>query len=384
MRYVITIAALILTIGILAGVKGAQIKTLIGFGEQMQALGPPPEAVNAVPAEPQKWERTLDAVATVVSSKGVTLSNDAPGMVTKIHFDSGQRVKAGQPLVELDASVERAQLDSLQARLKLANQSLERVQTLLRQGAITEAELDEQQSTQRSLLADVRAVQAQIERKTVRAPFAGKLGIRAINLGQYLAPGTTITMLESADGVFVDFTLPQRDLADVALGRTVRVRGSATGKVLAEGTVAAIDSSVDPVTRAVRVRASVTDGEEVLQTGMFVNAQLVLPETRGVVAVPLTAVIRAPYGDSVFIVEPKPGEPASTGPEGSAPGALVARQQFVRLGSTRGDFVAVEAGVEAGQKVVSAGAFKLRNMAPVSIKNDVGVEAQLDPRPDNR
>jgi membrane fusion protein, multidrug efflux system len=384
MRYVITIAALILTIGILAGIKGAQIKQLIGFGEQMQKLGPPPEAVNAAPVERQKWERTLEAVATVVSSKGVTVSNDAPGVVTKLNFDSGATVKVGQPLVELDASVERAQLESLKARVALANQSLLRTRKLMTSGVTTQSELDTQESNYRGLIADTRAIQAQIERKTVRAPFAGKLGIRAVNLGQYLAPGTMLTVLESTDAVFVDFTLPQQDLPEIQIGRPVRVRSDADGKILAEGTISAFDASVDAVTRSLKIRASIPNASSVLRTGMFVNVEVVLPETADVVAVPVTAVVRAPYGDSVFVVEPKQAPAEGGGPEGAQPGALVARQQFVRLGHMRGDFVAVERGVEAGQKVVSAGAFKLRNQAPVTIKNEVGVEAQLDPHPENR
>ena len=384
MRYVITIAVLILGVGILAGIKGAQIKTLIGFGEQMQKAGPPPESVNAAPVERQQWERTLTAVATVVSSKGVTLTNDSPGVVSKLNFDSGASVKAGQLLLELDAGVERAQLESLRARLVLANQTLQRTQKLIGSGVSTQSDLDAQDSAAKGLIADMRAIQAQIERKTVRAPFDGKLGIRAVNLGQYLAPGTPLTVLESTDAVFVDFTLPQQDLPNVQLGRPVRVRSDSDSKVLAQGTISAFDSSVDAVTRSIKVRASMPARDTVLRTGMFVNVEVVLPERADVVAVPATAVIHAPYGDSVFIVEPKQAAAEGGGPEGAQPGALIARQQFVRLGPSRGDFVAIEAGVEAGQKVVSAGAFKLRNQAPVSIKNEVGVEAQLDPHPENR
>ncbi len=384
MRYVLTLGVLILAIGLLVGVKGAQIKALIGFGEQMQKLGPPPEAVNAAPVERQTWEQTLTAVATVVPSKGVTVSNDAAGVVSRLNFDSGATVKAGQALLELDASVEHAQIQSLQARQVLAKQSLQRTKTLLGSGVATQAELDSQESTVRGLVADIRAIQAQIERKTVRAPFAGKLGIRAVNLGQYLAPGTMLTVLESADGVFVDFTLPQQDLPKVQNGRIVRVKSGATGKVIAQGKISAIDASVDAVTRSLKVRASIPDTESVLRSGMFVNVEVVLPETASTVAVPVTAVVRAPYGDSVLVVEPKQGTAEGAGPEGGQPGALVARQQFVRLGRARGDFVAIEAGVEPGQKVVSAGAFKLHNLAPVSIKNEVGIEAQLDPHPENR
>jgi membrane fusion protein, multidrug efflux system len=385
MRYLITIAALVLTIGILAGIKGAQIKQLIGFGEQMQKAGPPPEAVNAAPVERQKWERTLEAVATVVSSKGVTVSNDAPGVVSKLMFDSGKSVKGGQPLVELDASVERAQLESMRARLQLSEQELGRTKKLIGSGVSTQSELDTQESGYRGLIADMRAIQAQIERKTVRAPFDGKLGIRAVNLGQYLAPGTTITVLESTDAVFVDFTLPQQDLMNLQIGQPVRIRDEAGGKLLAEGTISAFDASVNAVTRALKVRASIPGSQGAsLRTGMFVNAEVVLPGENDVVAVPATSVVRAAYGDSVFVVEPKQNAAEGGGPEGAQPGALIARQQFVRLGGMRGDFYAIEAGVQPGQKVVSAGAFKLRNQAPITIKNEAGAEAELDPHPENR
>jgi membrane fusion protein (multidrug efflux system) len=379
MRYVITIATLILTLAILAGLKGAQIAQLIGFGKQMQALGPPPEAVNSAAVQQEDWEQTLSAVATVVSSKGVALSNDAAGVVSKVNFESGASVKLGQPLVEIDARVERAQLESLQARLQLATQSLERTQTLLSSKVSTQAELDAQSSAVKGLVADVKALEAQIERKTVRAPFSGRLGIRAVNLGQYLAPGTTLTVLESADSVFVDFTLPQQALEHIQVGRAVRVRAEADLPPIAEGQISAFDSSVNPVTRALTVRASVPNKEAVLRTGMFVNVEVLLPERTKVLVVPLTAVVRAAYGDSVFLVEPK-----ADAPKGDGPPPLVAQQQFVRLGASRGDFVAVLDGVSAGQEVVSAGAFKLRNGSPISIKNEVGQTPSLTPHPANR
>jgi membrane fusion protein, multidrug efflux system len=350
MRYVITIAGLILLLGALAGLKGAQIATLIGFGEQMQKLGPPPEPVNSALVEQQDWEQTLNAVGSVVSSRGVALSNDAAGVVTKLHFESGDEVKSGEPLVEIDARVEQAQLQSLRARLQLAGQSLERTRTLAVSGVSTQAELDAGESEVRSLSADVRALQAQIERKTVRAPFEGTLGIRAVNLGQYLAPGTTLTVLESSKAVFVDFTLPQQDLPNIQVGRRVRLRSEPTAPVLAEGEISAFDSSVDAVSRTLKVRASIPNAEGVLRTGMFVNVEVLLPESSKVVAVPVTAVVHAAYGDSVFVIEPKK-DAAGSAPAGAGPPAEVARQQFVRLGGTRGDFVSIEEGVSAGERV---------------------------------
>jgi membrane fusion protein, multidrug efflux system len=388
MRYVITIATLILILGTLIGLKGAQISTLVGFGKQMQALGPPPESVNSARVIKQDWEQTLSAVATVVSSKGVALSNEAPGVVSKLQFESGSKVKQGQPLVELDSSVERAQLESLEARLQLAKQSLERTRTLLGGGVSTQSEFDTQDSAVKGLAADVKGLQAQIERKTVRAPFDGRLGIRAVNLGQYLTPGTTLTILESTDSVFVDFTLPQTALDQIQVGRHVRVRATPTSPPLAEGSISAFDSSMNAVTRTLKVRASVPNAKSLLRTGMFVNVEVLLPEYTAVLAVPATAVVHAAYGDSVFLIESKAADAAAAAPEAAAPEAgpapQIARQQFVRLGAARGDFVAVLDGVSEGQEVVSAGAFKLRNGSPISVKNDTVNDPKLDPRPANR
>lgn len=371
MRYAFTLAALILTIGILGGLKGAQIATLIGFGKEMERLGPPPEAVNAARAEVQVWEQALSAVASVVSSQGLALSNDASGIVTRLGFESGARVRKGQLLLELDSSVERAQLASLSARLKLAALSLRRTRRLTAAGATPEAELDAEQSTFNSLSADAEALTALIAKKTVRAPFSGKLGIREVNLGQYLAPGTPITVLESDQEVFVDFTLPQQELPRLALGQQVRVRAAPDAAQLAEARVTAIDAAVNEVTRAIRVRASVVDSEARLQSGMFVNVEVLLPERVEVVAVPATAVVHAAHGHSVFVVE-------------LTPAVRVARQQFVQLGETRGDYVAVLQGLTPGEEVVTAGAFKLRNNAPISVENEVELDAEQAPRPEDR
>lgn len=390
MRYLVVIIALILVVGGLAGIKAAQISQLIGFGEQMQKLGPPPEAVNSARAEQQEWEQTLSAIATVVTGKGVALSNDAPGVVSKINFESGTRVKEGQVLVELDASVERAQIASLRVRLDLANKSLQRTRALRPSGVATESELDTQSSTVNGLVADLQALQAQVERKMVRAPFAGKLGIRAVNLGQYLPPGTTVTVLESADAAFVDFTLPQQDLPKIALGQAVRLTPTGGSKDAIHGKITAFEPAVDAVTRSVKVRASFADPTSTLTPGMFVRVEVILPEKIRVTAVPITSVVRAAYGDSVFVVESKDaaaGAGKANEPEGSgpaAPAALIGRQQFVRLGPTRGDFVAISSGVTPGQEVVSAGAFKLRNGSPIAVKNEVQPTPALRPEVENR
>jgi membrane fusion protein (multidrug efflux system) len=376
MRYVIVILGLVVVIGTLVAIKGSQIAMLMGMGEQMKKAGPPPEVVSTAPAKKQTWEMTLSAVANVVSAKGVEVSNDAPGIVSRLHFDSGDTVKEGDILVELDTSVERAQLTSLRARRALAETSAKRSEALAKSGAVAQAQVDADVAQLKSLTADVSALGAQIERKIIRAPFAGKLGIRQVNLGQYLAPGTTVTVLESAESTFIDFTLPQQYLSKLAVGMPVRVLLSGSTKPLAEGTISAINPDVDPVTRNIKLRASLPEANAQLRPGMFLNAEVVLPEKAEVVAVPQTAVVHASYGDSVFVGEQKPG------PDGKP--RKVAQQHFVKLGGTRGDFVAVLDGLQPEQEVVTAGAFKLRNGMPLKVNNQGGPEPKLDPHPENR
>jgi membrane fusion protein (multidrug efflux system) len=294
-------------------------------------------------------------------------------------------VHAGQVLVELDAAVERAQLASLRARLGLATTTAGRTRQLTEKGAFTKVQLDTDEAQLKTVTADVAALEAQIERKIVRAPFAGKLGIRSINLGQYLNPGTPITALESTEAVVVDFTIPQQELARVPVGAKTRIVLPDTHPAQTlEGKIVAAEPNADVATRAVKLRASVNDEKDQLRPGMFVNVGVLLPERANVVSVPATAVLRAPYGDSVYIVEPRKDEQgrAVTGHDGKP--AKVARQQFVRVGQARGDFLAIVDGVKAGQEVVSQGAFKLRNGAPVVVNNQVKLSPSQTPRPENR
>ena len=376
MRYVIVILALVALIGGLVAIKGAQIGMLIGMGEAMKKAGPPPEVVGTTVASKQTWENTLSAVASVVTAKGVAVSNDAPGIVSRIHFESGDVVKQGDILVELDTSVEHAQLASLRAKRDLADISQKRSKALATSGAVAQSQVDADESSFKSLSADAGALSAQISRKLVRAPFSGKLGIRQVNLGQYLAPGTSVTTLEAEKSIFIDFALAQQDLPKLRLGMTVRALLAGSSKPLAEGSISAIDPNVDPMTRTIKVRASLPGVEDQLRPGMFVSVQVVLPEKSEVVAVPQTAIVHASYGDSVFVGEDKPG------PDGKP--RKVAQQQFVKLGSMRGDFVSVIDGLQAEQEVVTAGAFKLRNGIPLKVNNQGAVQPSLDPHPENR
>jgi membrane fusion protein (multidrug efflux system) len=390
-RFLISAGISVLVIAILGGTKFAQISSLISFGKAAAAAGPPPEAVATAIAAGGAWESVLEAVGSVAAGRGVTISAEVPGVVRAIRFESGAKVRAGQVLLELDAAVEKAQLASLLARQELANTNAARTRRLAESGTYTKAQLDTDEAQLKTVSADVEALRAQIQRKTVRAPFPGKLGIRSINLGQYVNPGTPITVLESMEGLYVDFSVPQQQLDRVSVGAPVRVTlpGTQPPQVL-NGKIAAVDPNVDPVTRAVKLRATAKESptgqgaSNELRPGMFVNVSVVLPERANVVFVPAMAIMRAPYGNSVYIVENKKDDKGKTvnGPDGKP--AKVARQQFVRIGMSRGDFVAIEEGVTAGQEVVSQGAFKLRNGAPVMVNNEVKLDPSQTPKPQNR
>jgi membrane fusion protein, multidrug efflux system len=374
---VLVIGGALAVVGLLGFLKFSQISMLIGAGKQMQKAGPPPETVSTRRAEEQTWESTLNAVASVVSAKGVALANDSPGVVAAIHFDSGQNVKVGQVLVELDSRVERAQLGSTRARLELARTSLDRSQALVSSGVIAQAQVDADSASWKSLSAEQAALAAQIERKVVRAPFSGKVGMRQVNLGQYLAPGTTLTVLESADADYVDFTLPQQNLSLLRAGMVVRASQEGVTGAPVVGEISAIDPTIDPATRSMKVRARFPPQANPLRPGMFLRVAVLLPEQKKVVAIPMTALIHASYGDSVFVVEQKPGPDGKPRP--------TAQQKFVKLGEMRGDFVATVDGLKPGEEVVTAGGFKLRNGIPLKIDNtSVKQDPKLAPEPENR
>ncbi|MBX3228629.1 MAG: efflux RND transporter periplasmic adaptor subunit [Labilithrix sp.] len=369
MRYVLVVIGVLAVIGALVAIKGAQIAKLIGFGKQMEAAGPPPEAVSSAIAEEQEWEELVTAVGSVATARGVSISSDIAGVIRAIRFESGATVKQGQVLVELDSSVERAQLAAAVSRREHAAVTADRARSLAQSGAISRAQLDADEAALRNATTDAEAITAQIAKKTITAPFSGKLGIRGVNLGQYLNPGTPITSLETAETVHVDFSLPQQRLQQVQLGMPARIQLESDAGVV-EGKVAAIDPTVDNTTRTARLRADVEEGKgaEQLRPGMFVNVAVVLPGKSKRTTVPATAIVHATYGDSVFIVEGK-----------------TARQQFVRTGESRGDFVAILDGVKPKQEVVTAGAFKLRNNAPVAVDNSKKtVDPKLAPVPENR
>ncbi|HEY2901211.1 MAG TPA: efflux RND transporter periplasmic adaptor subunit [Polyangia bacterium] len=381
--YLLVAVGLLVVVGVLTAIKGAQIGRLMAMGKQMQASGPPPEAVGSAVARAETWETTVSAVGSISGLHSVTVSNEIPGTVSKILFESGQMAREGQVLVELDSGVERAQLASAEARRDLSQRNAQRSKSLAAGSAISASQLDDAESQLKSATTDAAALRAQVERKVVRAPFRGRLGIRAVNVGQYLNPGTMVTTLDSTGGTFVDFSLPQEQLASVKTGLPVRVTMEGTKEPL-QGTISAIEPTIDPTTRNVRIRAAIPEPANKPRPGMFVNVEVIQPTEQSVVAVPATAIVHASYGDSVFVVEDKKsGTPGSDKTPDGKP-VKIARQQFVRTGAAHGDFIAITKGVTAGQQVVSAGAFKLRNSSRVVVDNSVQAQAQLAPNPPNR
>ena len=384
LRYLVVTLGLVAVVGALVAVKFLQISSLMAMGKEMKAAGPPPEAVGSATAKAEDWEGTLSAVGNIAGAKSVDISNDAAGRVQKIRFESGAMVKQGQVLVELDTSVERAQLASAKSRRDLAQVTASRSRTLVHEKVMPQAQLDNDEATLRTANTEIAALQAQIERKVVRAPFKGRLGIREVDVGQYLNPGTKLTVLEQIGAVFVDFSLPQQRLSSVKEGMPVRIVVEGASGFTVDGAVSAVEPAVDNATRSIKLRATVPNTDDKLRPGMFVQVSLILPKREPVVSVPATAVIHASYGDSVFVIEDKPADAPGMSKTPDGKPVKQARQHFVRVGEARGDFVAILDGVKAGQEVVSAGAFKLRNNSPVVVDNTIKSDAKLNPRPENR
>ncbi len=366
-------AGLLVAAGSLGGVKAAQIGSMMKAGK---SFVPPPESVASARVETVEWAATRDAVATLVAVRGVTLGAELPGVVREIAFRSGAPVKQGQVLVKLDTSTEEAQLAASAAEASLARLNLERAVALRQGESNSQADLDLAEARAKQADAAVRSLQTTIAKKTTRAPFDGRIAIRQVELGQVLAAGTPIASLQSVSPIHAEFWLPQQSLADLKVGQRVRMRVDIFPGSGWEGEVTTVNPEVDVATRNVRVRATVENPDGRLRPGMFANVEVVSSEKRTVAVIPATAVIYAPYGDSVFVLDEKG--------EGAGKAAPVARQRAVRLGERRGDFVEVLSGLSPGETVVSAGAFKLRNGSAVAVNNALAPDVQIAPRPADR
>ncbi len=357
---------------LLGYIKAQQIKAAIAMGA---SFAPPPSAVTTVVVHATTWQPTVRAIGSLEAVQGVTVSADLPGVVKEILFESGKTAKAGDILVRLVTDEEQAQLASAQAQRDLKVVSLQRERDLIKSHTASQSEFDTADAEYRQAEASVEQVKASIDRKTIRAPFDGVLGIRMVNVGQYLNSGDKVVPLQSTDPIYVDFSLPQQSLNRFGVGSEVRVTTDATGDTVFSGKITAINSMVDSSTRNFQAQATVANPGGKLRAGMFASVDVVLPEQSGILTVPSSAISYAPYGDSVFVV----GELKDPVTGKKFKGVT---QHFVRLGQTRGDLVAVEAGIKDGDVVVSSGVFKLQNNAPVQINNSVQPEADEAPHPE--
>ncbi|MFB3917926.1 MAG: efflux RND transporter periplasmic adaptor subunit [Terriglobales bacterium] len=372
-RMVLMLSVVAVLITALGLIKFRQVKAAVAEHSSFQ---PPPEAVTTMVARQEQWPATLSAIGTVVAVRGVVVSADLPGIVDKIAFDSGKTVKEGDLLVQLDIRQEQAQLAANEAQRDLNRVNFKRMQDLQREGVISKMDYDRAEAEYKQAESRVGEIRATIGRKTIRAPFSGVLGIRQVNLGQYLAGGAVIVSLQSLNPIYVNFAVPQQELGHVRVGQTVHVITEDPGASEFAGRVTALESQVDQATRNVQVQATFANPQGKLRPGMFVQTKLSFGGSDRVIALPASAVSYAPYGDSVFVLADLKS------PNGQTYRGVT--QRFVKLGSTRGDQVAVLSGVNPGDEVVTSGVFKLRNGAPVQVNNNVQPSNSPAPKVEDR
>src|SRR5215831_20669025 len=369
------IAMLVTTFAIVAGLGFVKVKQVQNMIAQGAAYQPPPDAVTTIVATEERWPSTVTAIGTVAAVRGVTVSADLPGVVDRIAFESGQAVHEGDVLAILDTRQERAQLAAAEAQQDLSQINFGRIQGLLDERVVSRAEFDQANANERQSRARVGEINAAIERKTIRAPFTGVLGIRRVNLGQYLSAGDALVTLQSLNPIYVNFGVPQQAMRDVRAGRLVRITSDDHTGVVIEGRITAIDSVVDESTRNVQAQATVTNVTGALRPGMFVQTEVVVGASAPVISLPASAISYAPYGNSVFVV--------SDLKDRSGKAYRGVRQQFVKVGPARGDQIAVVSGIKAGEEVVTSGVFKLRNGAAVLVNNKVRPGNNPAPKPEN-
>ncbi len=330
----------------------------------------PPEIVTSYVATEMVWEESVSAVGTLRASQGAIISAEVPGTISVIHFESGQNVEKGDLLFELDTSAEEAELASAKATLNLARLNLKRAQDLRQSRAISQSELDTVVAQASEAEAEMLRITANLEKKVITAPFAGRLGIRQVDVGEYLNPGTAVVSLQSMDPIYVDFSLPQQQVSKVADGYKARLDVDTYPDLEFEGKIEAIDPDLDETNRMFRVRAVLENEGGLLRPGMFANVEVVQPEPSAVVAVPSTSVYYQAYGNTIFVVKNQDEQ-------------SVVEQRFVTLGRTIGDFVAILEGVQAGEEVVTSGVFKLSNGRSVAVDNSKAFEVSMNPQPED-
>lgn len=369
-RVLITVIGLIIFLGVLGTIKGLQIRRMIAHGKDFV---PPPQTVTVSRVDRSEWETTIRSVGSLQAVEGVVVTAELSGKISRIAFKSGADVEAGQLLLQQDIATEIAQLKIAESEADLAYKELVRSRKLISQKVIEQSRFDERKATHEQAVANVELIRSSIAKKTIRAPFSGRLGIRQVNPGEVLESGQAIVSLQSLDPIYVNFQLPQQHLKNIQPGYAVRIGSDVLDSQKVVGKITALNPEVDTSTRNIGIQAILPNSDERLRPGMYVTVAVVLPARKSVLTIPATAIYYAPYSDSVFLVEEKE--------KGAEAKQLVLRQQFVRLGEKRGDFVVVRDGIKAGQTVVSTGVFKLRNGQAVRIDNSQAPVFETAPQP---
>lgn len=364
----LTVLILALIIGGLVGLYASNIFTMVAAGAAMG--GPPPVSVATTDVSEMEWPVESTAIGSISALKGVILSVESPGIISELSFKSGKPVEAGTQLIQLDDRSERAELEAAQAAEELAELSVDRSRQLLERKTISQAEFDAADAEYKQAVAQVANIEAMIEKKKLMAPFDGLLGIRRVNVGQYLNPGDEVVSLVSMDPINVTFFMPQKALGYLKKGLEVQVSSDAFSGEVITGELAAMEARVDQSTRMIEVQAKLPNPDGVLRVGMFVSVKIDLAPPRRVMAVPASSVLYASFGNSIYTVTPS--EDGET---------YAANQKFVKLGERRGDFVEVLEGLEANERVVTDGAFKLYPGANVILQDERAPVAELEPTP---
>jgi membrane fusion protein, multidrug efflux system len=373
-RMVIMLVAVAVVFG---GIFGFQAFKAVMIKKFISALSNPPQTISAAKAPTSEWLPKIEAIGSLRAVKGADLSLEVSGVVESISFNSGDDVAEGAPLLKLRTADDVARLNSLQAMAELSDITYERDQKQFKMQAVSQATLDTDAANLKNAKAQVAQQQAIIDKKLLRAPFAGHLGIRAVDLGQYLGPGTVIVTLQALDPIYVDFFVPQQSVDQIRLNQSVTVKVDAFKDQTFVGDISAINPKVDTTNRNVQIRATLKNADHKLLPGMYATVDIAVGSPKTYVTLPQTAITYNPYGDTVYVVEGK-GNDADSKPH------LTARQTFVTVGLTRGDQVAILKGVDEGDMIVTAGQIKLHNGSVVLIDNSVTPTADAAPVPIDR
>lgn len=371
----VSIVGILVVIASLVGVKVGQIRAMVQAGA---SFVPPPESVTSAKVQASVWQSRRSAIGTLVAVHDAVLGAEMPGLIREVAFTSGSEVKRGSVMIKLDTTNEEPQLAAAKADMELALANLARARTLRKGQANTPADLEAAEARAKQTQATVANIAATIAKKTIRAPFDGRVAIKQVERGQVVSPGTAVATLQSVDPIYAEFQLPQQALADLKVGQETSMRIDSFPGRIWKGSISTLNSQVDPATRNIRVRATFANRDGLLRPGLFTKVEVNASDERDVLVIPTTAVVYAPYGDTVFVLD-KPKDARADGKQG--PPALEAQPRFVRLGERRGDLVAIVSGLKEGETVVSNGAFKLRKGARVVLNNDLAPPVELDPKP---